>query len=97
MFRYLNEFIPLLVGSKTPTSRFGENEEAMWGITAGMRPIGSTNHQWGMKPPTDGSFTLYQSFLPCSNDLINRMTALMRRYTVANFQIVCSTGGNSVL
>ncbi|WP_440603309.1 hypothetical protein [Bacillus sp. GB_SG_008] len=27
------------------------NEEERWGITAGMRPIGSTNHQWGMKKP----------------------------------------------
>ncbi|CAG9611637.1 hypothetical protein BACCIP111899_00809 [Bacillus rhizoplanae] len=26
-----------------------QDAEDRWGITAGMRPIGSTNHQWGMK------------------------------------------------
>ena len=31
------------------------------GLTARKSPIGSTNHQWGMKKtPTDGSFTLYK-------------------------------------
>ncbi|PEZ10577.1 hypothetical protein CN326_01375 [Bacillus sp. AFS018417] len=50
---------PALTGSKAPTSRFRENEEAKWGITARKSPIGSTNHQWRMKKtPTNGSFTL---------------------------------------
>ncbi|MED1475456.1 hypothetical protein [Bacillus pseudomycoides] len=36
-----------------------KSKEDRWGITAHKSPIGSTNHQWGMKKtPTDGSFTL---------------------------------------
>ncbi|PGZ98101.1 hypothetical protein COE51_12390 [Bacillus pseudomycoides] len=42
-------FIPLFAGSRTPTSRFIENEE--WGITVGMCLIGSTNHQWRNEKP----------------------------------------------
>ncbi len=50
-------FYPALTGSKTPTIE--RSEEDRWGITAHKSPIGSTNHQWGMKKtPTDGSFTL---------------------------------------
>ncbi|GLV67117.1 hypothetical protein Bmyc01_57860 [Bacillus mycoides] len=37
-----------------------KSKEDRWGITAYKSPIGSTNHQWGMKKtPTDGSFTLF--------------------------------------
>ncbi|QED49990.1 hypothetical protein FSZ17_03640 [Cytobacillus dafuensis] len=39
-----------LTGSKTPTSRFQENQRNLsGGSTARKGPIGSTIHQWGMK------------------------------------------------
>jgi len=44
-------FIPHLTGSKPPTSSLRETREDRWGTTARKGPIGSTNHQWGMKPP----------------------------------------------
>ncbi|PGU65196.1 hypothetical protein COD67_17140 [Bacillus cereus] len=34
------DFIPLFVGSKTPTSKFGACEEVRWEITAHKSPIG---------------------------------------------------------
>ncbi len=41
---------PALTGSKTPTKRLRRIEEAVGGgQTASKSPIGSTNHQWGMK------------------------------------------------
>ena len=50
---------PTLTGSKTQTSRFERsNKEDKWEITARKDPISLTNHQWGMKTPTDGSLTL---------------------------------------
>jgi hypothetical protein len=56
-------FYPALTGSKPPPQDVEKNEEDRWGITARKSPIGSTNHQWGMKKtPTDGSFTLYSLF-----------------------------------
>ncbi|WP_312755805.1 hypothetical protein [Rummeliibacillus suwonensis] len=42
------------------------------GTTARKSPIGSANHQWGMKKtPTDGSFTLLES--------VNLITQLILR------------------
>ncbi|PFN09133.1 hypothetical protein COK38_03185 [Bacillus cereus] len=49
--RYLRAVSPPPQGSE-------RNWEVRWRITAHKSPIGSTNHQWGMKLPTDGSFTL---------------------------------------
>ncbi|PEZ05966.1 hypothetical protein CN326_12200 [Bacillus sp. AFS018417] len=40
-----------LTGSKTPSQDLERIEEDRWGITARKSPIGSTNPQWGMKPP----------------------------------------------
>ncbi|PEZ08934.1 hypothetical protein CN326_04470 [Bacillus sp. AFS018417] len=54
-----SSFYPALTGSKTPTSRLRESEEDRRGVTTRKSPIGSTNHQWRIKPPTDGSFTLF--------------------------------------
>ncbi|MGG0188594.1 hypothetical protein, partial [Bacillus rhizoplanae] len=46
-------FYPAILGAVRPSPQDSErSEEDRWGITAGMRPIGSTNHQWeGRKPP----------------------------------------------
>ncbi|MBS4191908.1 hypothetical protein KHA94_17205 [Bacillus sp. FJAT-49705] len=42
-----------LTGSKTPTSSLRENQRNLnGGSTARKGPIGSTNHQWGMKEPS---------------------------------------------
>ncbi len=44
---------------RPPPQDSKRNEEVRWEITARKSPIGSTNHQWGMKkPPLNGSFTL---------------------------------------
>ncbi|WP_044640356.1 hypothetical protein [Risungbinella massiliensis] len=53
-------FIPLLTGSKTPTSRMGGSKEDGWGTTERKGPIGSTKHQWGIKktPINGASFYL---------------------------------------
>ncbi|WP_445487745.1 nickel/cobalt ABC transporter permease [Niallia sp. 03133] len=68
----MNVFIPLLTGSKTPTSRCREIEEARWGTTARKGPISSTNHQWGMKKtPTDGRFTLLEVKKLSVNDTLS--------------------------
>ncbi|PFA24764.1 hypothetical protein CN373_02660 [Bacillus cereus] len=49
--RYLRAVSP-------PPQSSERNWEVRWRITSHKSPIGSTNHQWGMKLPTDGSFTL---------------------------------------
>ncbi|PGU66205.1 hypothetical protein COD67_14210 [Bacillus cereus] len=46
----LRKVYPVLTGSKTLASTFGEYEEVRWEITARKSP----NNQWGMdKNPTD--------------------------------------------
>lgn len=46
-------FYPALTGSKSHTSKLDWNKEVRRRSTARKRPIGSTNNQWGMNPPTD--------------------------------------------
>ncbi|CAG9614269.1 hypothetical protein BACCIP111899_03496 [Bacillus rhizoplanae] len=36
---------------RPPPQDSEKSEEDRWGITARKSPIGSTNHQWGMKKP----------------------------------------------
>ncbi len=43
------ESIPLFAGSYPPPQGAERSEEARWGITAGMCPIGRALQQWEMK------------------------------------------------
>ena len=66
---------PALTGSKTPIQDLERKLDG--GLTARKSPIGSANHQWGMKKtPTDGSFTLLENLILFSkwNNWLNERT-----------------------
>ncbi len=57
-------FYPSLNGIRLPPQDSEYIKKIGERSTARKDPIGSTNHQWGMKKtPTDGSFTLYLYYI----------------------------------